>query len=68
MLILMYWLIQLKNFRKSGVAFFNIEGGDPFLVYDRLKVICEAIDDRSEIWINSTGDGITLERMEELKN
>jgi len=55
---------QLQN---MGVAFFNIEGGEPFLVYDRLIKLCEAIDDRSEIWVNSTGDRMTLERLQELK-
>jgi MoaA/NifB/PqqE/SkfB family radical SAM enzyme len=51
----------------KGVAFFNIEGGEPFLQYERLKKLCEAIDDRSEILINSTGDGMTYERLMELK-
>ena len=51
----------------KGIAFFNIEGGDPFLTYDRLKKVCQAIDNRSEIWINSTGYGITLDRLKELK-
>lgn len=50
-----------------GVAFFNIEGGEPFLQYDRLRQLCDVIDPRSEILINSTGDGMTLERMLELK-
>jgi MoaA/NifB/PqqE/SkfB family radical SAM enzyme len=53
--------------QKRGVAFFNIEGGEPFLVYERLKQVCAAIDHRSEVWVNSTGDGITLERLRELK-
>jgi MoaA/NifB/PqqE/SkfB family radical SAM enzyme len=52
----------------KGVAFFNIEGGEPFLVYPRLKSLCEAIDSRSEILINSTGDGMTYERLMELKS
>jgi len=51
----------------KGVAFFNIEGGEPFLQYERLRKLCEAIDDRSEILINSTGDGMTYERLMELK-
>jgi MoaA/NifB/PqqE/SkfB family radical SAM enzyme len=50
-----------------GIAFFNIEGGEPFLTYDRLRRVCEAIDDRSEIWINSTGDRMSMERLSELK-
>ncbi len=58
----------VKKLQDMGVAFFNVEGGEPFLVYDRLKRICEVIDNRSEIWVNSTGDGMTLERLTELKN
>ncbi|MBU0676441.1 MAG: radical SAM protein [Proteobacteria bacterium] len=50
-----------------GVAFFNIEGGEPFMAYKRLKKLCMAIDDRSEIWINSTGYQISVERLKELK-
>jgi len=57
----------VKNLQNMGIAFFNIEGGEPFLAYERLKKVCEAIDDRSEIWINSTGYGITQERLKELK-
>jgi MoaA/NifB/PqqE/SkfB family radical SAM enzyme len=57
----------VRHLQNSGVAFFNIEGGDPFLAYDRLKQVCAAIDNRSEIWVNSTGDGITLDRLRELK-
>lgn len=62
--------ILLKTVRKlqeMGIAFFNIEGGEPFLVYDRLKSVCSVIDARSEIWINSTGAGMTKERLAELK-
>jgi len=57
----------VKKLQNMGIAFFNIEGGEPFLVYERLQKVCEAIDYRSEVWINSTGFGITLERLLELK-
>jgi MoaA/NifB/PqqE/SkfB family radical SAM enzyme len=57
----------VQKLQEMGIAFFNIEGGEPFLKYERLKRICEAIDNRAEIWINSTGDGITAERLNELK-
>jgi len=57
----------VKKLQDMGVAFFNIEGGEPFLVYNRLRKICESIDNRSEVWVNSTGDGMTLERLKELK-
>jgi MoaA/NifB/PqqE/SkfB family radical SAM enzyme len=57
----------VRHLQNSGVAFFNIEGGDPFLVYDRLRQVCAAIDNRSEIWVNATGDGMTHDRLRELK-
>jgi len=57
----------VKKLQNMGIAFFNVEGGEPFLTYDRLKAICDAIDDRSEIWVNSTGMGMTVERLKELK-
>ncbi len=56
----------VRKLQDKGVAFFNVEGGDPFLVYDKLKKVCDAIDERSEILINSTGDGMTLEKLQEL--
>jgi MoaA/NifB/PqqE/SkfB family radical SAM enzyme len=55
-----------RQLQDMGMAFFNIEGGEPFLQYDRLKALCDAIDTRSEILINSTGDGMTHERLLEL--
>lgn len=61
-------LIEIvRKLQGMGVAFFNIEGGEPFSAYERLKQICSVIDSRSEIWINSTGAGITKERLVELK-
>ena len=62
--------ILVKTIRKlqdKGVAFINIEGGEPFLVFDKLKKTCDAIDERSEILINSTGDGMTIEKLIELR-
>jgi len=57
----------LKIIQDKGIAFFNIEGGEPFLVSDKLISVCEAIDNRSEILINSTGDGMTYENLHELR-
>ncbi|HBX51216.1 MAG TPA: radical SAM protein [Bacteroidales bacterium] len=57
----------IKKLQDMGIAFFNIEGGEPFLVFERLKQVCRAIDHRSEIWINSTGDGMSIEKLKELK-
>lgn len=56
----------VRTLDRMGVAFFNIEGGDPFLVYDRLRAVCAAVT-TGEIWVNSTGDGITRERLADLR-
>lgn len=50
-----------------GVPYFIIEGGDSFLVWDKLKKLVAALDGRSEIWVNTTGDEVTMERVMELK-
>ncbi|KGK88222.1 radical SAM protein [Desulfosporosinus sp. HMP52] len=57
----------VSKLQEMGIAFFNIEGGEPFFAYERLKQVCQAIDSRSEIWINSTGAGMTKERLAELR-
>ena len=57
----------VTRLQDMGVAFFNVEGGEPFLRFDRLRSVCAAIDERSEVWVNSTGDGMTLEKLEELR-
>jgi MoaA/NifB/PqqE/SkfB family radical SAM enzyme len=56
-----------RELQDMGIALFSVEGGEPFLRYDRLKALCDAIDDRSEIWVNSTGWGMTPERLRELR-
>jgi MoaA/NifB/PqqE/SkfB family radical SAM enzyme len=60
-------ITAVKYLQNNGIAFFNIEGGEPFLKFDRLLAVCNAIDSRSEVWINSTGNGITKDRLLELK-
>lgn len=57
----------VKRLQDTGTSYFTLEGGEPFFVYDRLKKMCEAIDERSEIWVYSTGDKMTLDRLKELK-
>lgn len=57
-----------KQLKDLGVAFFNIEGGEPFLVYDRLRKLCAVIGGDAEIWVNSTGDGMSIDRLRELKS
>lgn len=53
--------------RDHGVAMFDIEGGEPFMRYDRLLRLVRALDDRTEIWINSTGAHVEPRMLAELK-
>lgn len=53
--------------RNHGVSFFTIQGGDPFLRFERLEATVKAIGTSAEIWVNSTGDKITYGRLETLK-
>lgn len=55
-----------KVLMDQGVALFKIEGGDPFIKFDRLKAVCEEIGHSGEITINTTGNGVNLERLKYL--
>jgi MoaA/NifB/PqqE/SkfB family radical SAM enzyme len=48
-----------REMQTMGVSFFNIEGGEPLLRADRLLELLRAIDDRGEIWVNTTGAQLT---------
>ncbi|EKD28937.1 MAG: Radical SAM protein [uncultured bacterium] len=56
-----------RKLQNMGVAMFDIEGGEPFVRYERLINLIKALDNRSEIWINTTGAGIKQEMLEQLK-
>lgn len=61
-------LIQTaRDMRDSGVAMFDVEGGEPLVRFTRLLALLEALDERSEVWINTTGAGLTPERLQQLK-
>jgi MoaA/NifB/PqqE/SkfB family radical SAM enzyme len=49
--------------QESGVALFDIEGGEPLARFPRLLALLRAIDSRSEVWANTTGAGLTEERL-----
>ena len=50
-----------------GVAFLNVEGGEPFLRYDRLHHLVRSASTATEIWVNTTGDRATREHLAELQ-
>ncbi len=53
--------------RDTGVAMFDIEGGEPFIKYPKLFKLVETLDERSEIWINTTGAHVKPGMLEALK-
>ena len=53
---------------RLGVAFLNIEGGEPFLRYERLRNLVRAAASETEIWVNTTGSGVTREQLRELRD
>lgn len=57
-----------QDVRDAGVAMFDIEGGEPFLRFDRLLKLVQSLDERSELWVNSTGAHVEDGMMEQLKN
>lgn len=57
----------IRKLQDQGIAIFEIEGGEPFLDYDRLQKICREIDYRSEKWIYTSGYGVGTDRLLELK-
>jgi MoaA/NifB/PqqE/SkfB family radical SAM enzyme len=52
---------------RLGVAFLNVEGGEPFLRYERLLHLVRETSAATEIWVNTTGDGATRAQLAELR-
>lgn len=63
-------LDQLKHivdrFQDIGTGVFGLEGGEPLLRFDDLIALCEHARERSEIWIATTGWGLTASRARRL--
>ena len=53
--------------RESGVAMFDIEGGEPFLQFDRLSKLMDVFDASSEVWVNTHGKSVNVEQLLELQ-
>ena len=60
-------LSLLEDVRATGTTFFNIEGGEPFLRYERLLAMLNRLNG-AEVWVNTTGTGATGEKLHELQN
>lgn len=53
--------------RDKGVAMFDIEGGEPFLKFNRLLNLVKVFDERSEVWVNTHGKHVTEEKLLQLQ-
>jgi MoaA/NifB/PqqE/SkfB family radical SAM enzyme len=56
-----------QDIQNVGVSMFDIEGGEPLLKFDRLLKLIQGLDNRNEIWINTTGYPLTYEKALKLK-
>jgi len=57
-----------KKLQDLKISFINIEGGEPMLKFERLMDAMSVIDDRSEVWVNTSGFLVTEEKAERMKN
>ncbi len=56
-----------KQIQDLNISFINIEGGEPMLKFNRLIGLMENIDNRSEVWVNTTGFSVTEEKARKMK-
>jgi radical SAM protein with 4Fe4S-binding SPASM domain len=55
---------QLKDLK---ISFINIEGGEPLIKFDRLIEVMKVIDNKAEVWINTTGFKLTEDKARKMK-
>ena len=55
-----------REMQDAGVSLFDIEGGEPLLLADRMIQLTEALDERAEVWMNTTGAKLTAEKADGL--
>lgn len=56
-----------RRIQQLGVAMIDIEGGEPFVRFPRLLKLLQALDERSELWVNTTGVQLQPEMLAQLK-
>lgn len=58
-----------RKIQDEGVSLFDIEGGESFARYERLLSLVKSLEEqRSEIWVNTTGHLASFEQLVELKD
>ncbi|MCX6746576.1 MAG: radical SAM protein [Candidatus Pacearchaeota archaeon] len=49
------------------ISFINIEGGEPLIKFDRLIEVMKIINNRAEVWVNTSGFNLTEEKAKKMK-
>jgi MoaA/NifB/PqqE/SkfB family radical SAM enzyme len=57
----------VRQMQDVGVCTFDIEGGEPLLRFERLCDLLSAFDQRTEIWVNTTGHQLTRDKAKRLR-
>jgi MoaA/NifB/PqqE/SkfB family radical SAM enzyme len=57
----------IQKFQEIGTCIFSITGGEPLLRKDLVEIVA-SIDDRSSVFMFTSGDGLTEEKAKELKD
>ncbi len=55
-----------RTLREFGITAYAIEGGEPLLRFERLEAVLQELRGL-ELWVNSTGDGATPEKIAAMK-
>ncbi len=61
------WIRTIKELQEMGTGLIGLTGGEPLLRED-LEEIIRSADDRSVIYVYTSGDGLTKERAKSLKS
>jgi len=66
--------LPLEDLKKAAkqlldlkISFINIEGGEPLIKFNRLIEVMKVIDNKAEVWVNTTGFNLTEEKAGEMK-
>ncbi|MGA1872951.1 MAG: radical SAM protein [Thermoplasmatota archaeon] len=51
-----------RKIKDLGASYFNIEGGEPLIRFDRLLEMLSVLGDTEEVWVNTTGFSLTEEK------
>lgn len=60
-------IAQIHEFQQAGVAQVQLTGGEPLARFNDLVRLVAAISDKSDIWVLTSGHGINVEKINNLK-